>query len=55
MVTVVFLSLENHWLGEWLKKKAHADDEDKKLLLLKNRLAVWQLQETTKGGHPQNG
>ena len=43
---------ENHSLGEWFKKSLLAIMQKKKLLLLYNQEAVWQLQQgTTKGGH----
>ena len=44
---------ENHSLGEWFKRRLMAIMKKEKLLLLYNELAVWQLQETTKGGQPK--
>ena len=49
---VSFCINENHSLGEWFKKSLLAIMQKKKLLLLYNQEAVWQLQQgTTKGGH----
>ena len=48
-----FLYEENHSLGEWFKRSLVAIMKKEKLLLLYNELAVWQLQETTKGGQPK--
>ena len=48
----VYCINENHSLGEWFKKSLLAIMQKKKLLLLYNQEAVWQLQQgTTKGGH----
>ena len=50
--TAAFCINENHSLGEWFKKSLLAIMQKKKLLLLYNQEAVWQLQQgTTKGGH----